>query len=351
MAPEGISACYPSGYTAGKTLSPGICPNGYATREVKTDIGGSKTEATCCPQSFTLNNAMGSTYCWQFYNQAPTTSLQNSIAGSIPTMAHTINDLVTVTLSNSVAIFATPQTTISTTGALAVYAVPIVVQYQTTDVAIISMLLADSNPSPVPTTTNSAALKTARFSPGLSTSAIAGIGFILGTAFLMSAFFVAFMCLRRKEQKATRQDKFSGQTIDRMEIANSSHVTHSRNIELSGQRDPVELPVNEHPQELPEHMSRRSWRRSLTSVFSFTHSARSRPTSEIPPVPAVPTHHLLPPIHRLPPLETGEFSRGFLQRHWRLSITSTQSFLAVSKHSSKRSRRDRPPSPPDTIKE
>lgn len=307
---------------------------------------------------------MGSAYCWQIHNQVPTTSSQSTV--SVPTMTLTINELATATRSNGVAIFATPQTTILTAGALAVYAAPMVVQYQPTDVAIVSMLAADlrtagsSSPDsstadssrwPASTATGSGVLSKAQFSPGLSTSAIAGIGFVLGTSLLLCAFFVAFMCLRRKEKKVMMRVGFSGETTERLEIANASYVTHYRNVELPGQGDPVELPATEHPQELPEHMSRRSWRRSLTSIFSFTHSARSRPISDAPPVPPVPANHLLPPIHRLPPLETGDFSRGFLQRHWRLSITSTRSFRAASKHNSKRSKKERPPSPPVTIRE
>lgn len=266
-------------------------------------------------------------------------------------MTLTINDLATATRSGGVAIFEIPQTTILTAGALIIYAAPVVVQYQPTDVAIMSMLAADSSKLSAPTVTGYAASNAAQFSPGLSTSAIAGVGFVLGTSILMFAFFIAFMCLRRREQKAMMQDGVLGETIERLEVANSSRVTHYRNVELPGERGPLELPVTENAQELPEHMSTRSWRRTLTSIFSFTHSAHSRPTSEIPPVPPVPAHHLLPPIHRLPPLETGEFSKGFLQRHWRLSITSTRSFRAASKQNSKQSRRERPPSPPDTIKE
>lgn len=260
---------------------------------------------------------------------------QSIITGSISTITLTINDLATAALSNGFATFATPQTTILMAGALNIYAAPMVVQYQATDVAIMSMLAADSAKVSASTATGSAPSNTGQFSPGLSTSAIAGVEFVLGTSVLIFAFFVPFMCLRRREQKAMMQDGFSGETIERLEIANSSRVTPFRKVELPGERDLAELPVTEHPQELLEHMSTRSWRRSLVSIFSFTHSVRSRPTSEIPPVPPVSAHHQLPPIHRLPPLETGEFSRGFLQRHWRLSITSTRSCRAASEHSSK----------------
>lgn len=168
---------------------------------------------------------------------------------------------------------------------------------------------------------------------------------------LMFTIFIALMCLRRRERKAMMQDGFSNATVERMKIANSSRITQYRNVGMPGEKDPVELPVVEPAHEMPENMSRRSWRRSLTSIFSFTHSSRSRPSSEISPVPLLPLpgHH--PLAHRLPPLETGEFSRSLLQRHWRLSITSTRSFRAASKANSKRSRRERPPSPPDTIKE
>lgn len=279
------------------------------------------------------------------------------------TVTLTVNTLATLTQttvsSTLIKAFMLHQTTIITTAPSMIVALPIHVQWQPTDVAIMSLLAEDSaassiasinslavqttlsSTSPAPTVTNDS-----RSPPGLPPNTIAGIGFVLGTTVLLLVLFSIFMCLRRKERKAAIQEEIVSERWEGPGTDNASRITHYCNIELSGDKDPVELPVSERPQELPEHMSTRSWRRSVISVFSFAHSVRSQPQSDVPPVPPVPRL-----AHQLPPLETGEFSKALLQRHWRLSITSTKNY-AANKANSRRSRRERPSrptSPPDTI--